>query len=170
MKRAAVTFVFIFFAFSLVSAQTREERKQAKQDRIQNQYEAAKEVITNGQFSFRSYWMNTNGGKRIEMDAGSGYLTINDNNTRAYFPYFGTVRVATMYEGGGIEFNDEMSEYEVKFNDERKIIIIEFKVSAKKERYEVLIQLHKGLSGSVTVFSNKRDQISYDGVVKELEQ
>ena len=170
MKRAVVTFVFIFFAFSLVSAQTREERKQAKQERIQNQYETAKELVTKGQFTFRSYWMNTNGGKRILLDAGSGYLTLNDNNASAYFPYFGIVRVATMYEGGGIEFNDEMIDYEVKFNDDRKIIIIEFKVTAKKEKYEVLIQLHKGLSGSVTVFSNKRDQISYDGVVRGLEQ
>ena len=170
MKRAVVTFVFFLFVFSFGSAQTREERKHAKQERIQNHYESAKEVVTNGQFTFRSNWMNTNGGKRILMDPGSGYLTINDNNANAYFPYFGVVRVATMYEGGGIEFNDEMSDYEVKFNDDRKIITIEFKVSAKKEKYEVFIQLHKGLSGSVTVFSNKRDQISYDGIISILEQ
>ena len=172
MKRSVATFVCLFLFFSIATGQTREDRKLAKKERVQSQYELAKELINSGEYTFRSNWMNTRGGKRILLDAGSGYLTINDNNANAYFPYFGIVRVATMYEGGGIEFNDEVQDYTVNFNDERKIISIEFKISGKrdKEKYDVFIQLHKGLYGSVTVFSNKRDQISYDGIVRVLEQ
>jgi len=172
MKRTIATFVCLLLLFSIANGQTREDKKLAKKERVKNQYESAKELINNGQFTFRSNWMNTQGGKRILMDAGSGYLSINDNNANAYFPYFGIVRVATMYEGGGIEFDNEVEDYEVNFNNDRKIISIEFKISGKrdKEKYKVFIQLHNGLAGSVTVFSNKRDQISYDGIIRILEQ
>ena len=103
MKRLVLVLICFSFAFSLATAQNKEEKRNQKQEQKQQQYEMAKRVIESGIYTFRSNWMNTQGGKRILMDAGRGYLTLNDANAQAYFPYFGTVRVATMYEGGGIE-------------------------------------------------------------------
>ncbi|MBT8266956.1 MAG: DUF4251 domain-containing protein [Bacteroidia bacterium] len=168
MKTLLLAVVSLLF-WVPTSSQNREDAKNARNERIQDAYEAAKDLVETRQFTFRSNWMNTQGGKRIQLDAGSGYLTLNEDQANAYFPYFGTVRVATMYEGGGIEFDTQIEDFEIKYNDERKIINITFMVAAKKERYEVLIQLYKGLKGSVTVFSNKRDQISYDGYFKAIE-
>ena len=85
---------------------------------------------------------------------------LNHIQNRAYF--------GISYEEGEIEFDADLLYYKIKFNVERKIIA--FKISVKKVKYDVFIQLHKGLSRPVTVFRNKKDKISYYGKERVIDQ
>lgn len=149
--------------------QSREEKKIKKQELNEANFKYAKDLVENGQFTFKSAWMNTRAGKRVQLDAGRGYLTIKDGFAQSFLPYFGVVRVAWMYEGGGIEFNAEMEDYEISYDEQRRIINIEFKMTGRQEKYDVYLQLYKGLNASVTINSNVRDSIIYDGQVVPLD-
>lgn len=173
LKEKMRKIALLIFAFMLVNSmsfgQTREEKKIKKQELNEVNFQYAKDLVDSGQFTFRSAWMNTRAGKRVQLDAGRGYLTINDGVAQSFLPYFGVVRVASMYEGGGIEFNSEMKDYEVSYDEKRRIINIEFKMKGRQEKYDVYVQIFNGLTASVTINSNVRDSIIYDGNIVPLD-
>ncbi|MBT8287895.1 MAG: DUF4251 domain-containing protein [Flavobacteriaceae bacterium] len=169
MRTKTLFVILLAMVISVSEAQTKKDKKEQKLEKKEQQYALAREVVANGNFTFNSQWMNTRAGKRMLMDAGRGYLTIQGDKTKAYLPYIGIVRVATMYAGGGIEFDGEMRDYQVRENDKRRTVTVEFKISSPEETYDVFVQFFKGLSAKVTVNSNKRESISYDGVISPLD-
>ena len=109
-------------------------------------------------------------GMQQDMSSSRAFLQIENNLAKGYFPYFGVIRQGGSYNDGGIEFDNEIKNYKKNFNDDKKRININFEVSGKSEHYFFDIFLNKGLYSKITISSNKRDSISFDGYIQIIEE
>ena len=169
MKRLIILLFLTLIAWPS-QAQSREERKQDRQERLDEAFNEAKSLVNEGRFEFNSIWITMRSGVRDRLDGGRGQLIIDGSESSAFLPYFGIVRVAAIYNAGAIKFEGEMTDYEVDIDDEQREITIAYKMSNRKEQYGVNIKFYKGLNATVTIDSNKRDTIYYDGRVKALDE
>ncbi|MBT8258678.1 MAG: DUF4251 domain-containing protein [Bacteroidia bacterium] len=170
MKKLILTVSLAFFVLSVGFGQTREERKALKEQEKLANFEEAKSLIESGSFSFVADWMQSRHGIQRRVINRLAYLRISDNNAEAYFPYFGIVRSGAAHDGGGIEFNDEMRDYQVSVDESNKSIKVSFKVSHKSEHYQVELRLIKGKHVNVLVQSNKRDSMDFIGSLHTFEE
>ena len=86
-------------------------------------------------------------------------------------PYFGRAYSGGYSTGGaGIEFNGQMESYDVNKNDKKRRVTIKFKVKGKDDSYACTLTVSGLNSASLSVSSNKRQTISYNGEISELEE
>ena len=170
MKKIVLTVFFGFSLCLLTQGQSREERKALKEQEKLALYEQTKGLIETGSFSFVADWMQSRHGIRRRVLNRLAYLRVSDGNAEAYLPYFGVVRAGAAHDGGGIEFNDAVSDYQESFDDEELTIALSFKVAYKTEHYQVEMNLVKGNFVHVVVHSSKRDSMDYEGFLYPFEE
>jgi hypothetical protein len=173
MKKQIIILVMALFVCNISIAQTKSEKRQLKKEqklkKANTDYEKAKILVETKNFVFDANWVMPLGGKRRDISNDSHRLLITKNNAEGNLPYFGVVRMGGMNNSVGIEFNNEMTDYEVEFNDKKQKISISFEVVNKAERLKVEIRVYGG-GANVVVSSSKRDTISYDGTITAMQE
>ena len=171
MKKLALTFVMIFSVVAVINAQSREEKKKLKDQKAEAYYQDVKAMIGSGTFVFNAKWMYPQAQRRRLVLSRAAFLNFNDGFAEGKFPYFGMVRGAgSAHDGGGIEFKGEVKDYEASFDDDKRKIAVSFKIADKEERYFVEIRLFQKRAVKVTINSDKRDSIAFDGQFSALEE
>ncbi|MBT8272002.1 MAG: DUF4251 domain-containing protein [Bacteroidia bacterium] len=171
MKKLLLSLVLMTFVGVLSFGQSREERKKIKEEEAEAYYQEAKQLLGSGNYSFRAEWMYPLGQIRANVLSRPAFLRVSDDYAEAFFPYRGIVRGAgSAHGGGGIEFNDSVRDYEASFDDENREIYISFKISGKEDHYQVDINLFRKTYVKVTISSDKRDSIFYEGQLFEFER
>ena len=170
MKKTLITLVLILTAGSMIFAQSREDRKTAKEQERLEIFQHSKGLIESGSYSFVADWLLPQNGIRRRVLNRLAYIRISDNNAEAYLPYFGIVRTGGAHDGGGIEFNNEIKDYEESFDETNKTLTVSFKVTHKTEHYQVDMTLVKANFIKVFIHSNKRDSMEYNGVLYPFEE
>ena len=164
-KLSVLLSIFLLVNVSIAQESSKEYTKAQKR---QAQFEWANQLIEDGRFRFKTEWMVTAQGRRIQMDRGRSYMNIIDGNAKGYFPYVGIKRMSVASGNGGVEFDDEIRDYEVSIDAAIRLILVEFRVSNKGEDYQMLLRLKNGSSGTLNVTSNARDRISYEGWIEPI--
>ncbi|NND52387.1 MAG: DUF4251 domain-containing protein, partial [Saprospiraceae bacterium] len=149
--------------------QTKTE-KIPRKERIQRNYDLAKEIVESKTYYFDILWVQPQFGTRIDMRDSFAFFNIYGNQADGYFPFFGRVRIAGIYNPGAIEFDNQMIDYVANFDDDRSTINIRFKVKARMETFFFDIFLHKGLFSRITISSNKRDSITFSGYIVSIKE
>lgn len=165
MKRILILLIIFTFSSTLLKAQTKEEKKKLKEEIAQKEYEATKLLINSGTYTFQANWANTQKGRRINLQGSPTYLKMDDSNVDAYLPYFGAIQSPTIGGGGAIKFEGTVKNYKVKYNDKKKKITVLFNAKNTSENFDVNLSIYKSGSASLSVSSNKRNSITYDGIV-----
>ena len=107
---------------------------------------------------------NGNSATRINLRGDGYFLTLQENHVRSRLPYFGDRTNVTDYNRpGGIEVDDEVSEYSSKAMPDGQQI--EFFANAGYERFRFILKVRPGLRASLSVFSPQRSVIRYTGAV-----
>jgi len=173
MKKQIIILAMALFVCNISIAQTKSEKRQLKKEQKQlnakADYEKAKTLVETKSFVFDANWVMPLGGQRRDISGDSHRLKIAKNNTEGNLPYFGVVRTGGMSNNVGIEFDNEMVDYKVEFNDKKQKISISFEVVNKAERFEVEIRVYGG-GANVVVSSSKRNSISYDGKITAIQE
>ena len=165
MKKILILLVIFTLSGTLLNAQTKEEKKKLKEETAQKEYEATKLLIDSGIYTFQANWANTQKGRRISLQGNPTYLKIDDNNVDAYLPYFGALHSPTIGGGGAIKFEGTVKNYKVKYNDKKKKATVLFNAKNTSENFDINLSIYKSGKASLSVTSNKRNSITYDGVV-----
>ena len=165
MKKILMLFVIFSLANTLVEAQTKEEKKRLKEETAQKEYEATKLLIDSGSYTFQANWANTQKGRRINLQGNPTYLKMDDGNVDAYLPYFGNIQSPTIGGGGAIEFEGTVKNYKAKYNDKKKKATILFNAKNTSENFDINLSIYKSGSASLSISSNKRNSITYDGII-----
>jgi hypothetical protein len=94
-------------------------------------------------------------------------LHVKEDKAEAYLPYYGRAYEIDYGGDGGIDFDASFKEYTVEIKDEKKRVIIEFKVKAQKDMYRCHLAVSQNGSATLTINSNNRESISYLGKLKK---
>lgn len=167
MRYFIISFSFIFFLSLTVFAQN--SKKEAKEKKKQEQYEMIKEFVQSGKYEFIGRKANPQSGRQIDLTTRSNFLRINGENAAAEMPFFGRA-----YSGGysssdgGIKFDGPMEDFDIQQNDKKKRVVIKFKVRGTGDTYSCTLSISSMESASLSVSSNKKQVISYTGIVRDL--
>lgn len=163
--------LLILFLVGLVSvpitAQTKKEKKEVK---AQKEYEAIKILINSKKYVFDATWISTSRGRRINISGGSNSIEVVQDSTNASMQFFGEVYSIrnTSGGGGGVEFDNKMENYQVKFDDKKRRATVSFSVKHKSEQYSISMSIGKSGYTYVDVFSNNKSNVTYDGNVAPI--
>ena len=167
MKNYLISFSVLFLFSLTVFAQ--DSKKEAKEKKRQEQYESIQNIVQSGKYEFIGRKANPQQGRQIDLATRSNYLRINGENAVADMPYFGRA-----YSGGysssdgGIKFDGIAANYSVDKNDKKRRLTIKFKVDGSDDNYNCTLTISGMESASLSISSNKRQVISYTGLVQEV--
>jgi hypothetical protein len=165
MKKLILILVLIF-GFNLQShSQTKKEKKEIQSEK---EYQEIKELVNTKMYVFDATWISTKRGYRINISGGSNNLAVVQDSTKAAMQFFGEVTSIRFSGDEGVSFNNKMENYQVKFNDKKRRIIVSYNVRNKSETYDVYMSINKTGYTFVDVNSNNKSSVTYDGNVSAI--
>jgi len=164
MKKILVLFFLTTLVYAPTYGQTKKEKRAEK---AAKDFENTKELIDEKVYSFEADWATTQQGRRINLVTNPNYLQINKDSANIFLPYFGVAHTSTMAyngsDGGGINFKGVVENYEVSVDEKKQKIIVKFLANSKKESSNFILTVFKSGSSLLSVSSNIRSNISYEG-------
>ena len=140
---------------------------QTKTEKRQKEYMATKSLVRSGNFIFEARSAQPLAGSSMSLVTNDNYLKISNNEVNAYLPYFGEGRVSAEYLGSGpIILQGELENYELSFNDKKRMITIKFNAMGKSEWHEVTLVINRNKFTNLVIRSTNRTRISYRGKIK----
>jgi len=165
MKKICILFISLAIFTNFAYAQTKEEKKQHKEELAQKEFESIKKLIETKMYAFNATWLTTQGGRLIDIRGNNNLLEVKNDMTKATMQYFGVVTVSRFSSDGGVEFDSAIEDYKVKYNDKKQKIIISYSAKNKAEKYEVTLTVFKNGSAFLDLYSSYKNNISYQGEV-----
>ena len=142
MKRILIVCFLVFFS-NLISAQTKKEKQQLKEDKANKEYIAIKKLIDTKTYVFNGTWLTARNGNRIDLGTSSNQMEIKKDSAKGSLQFFGEVRSANFRSEGGIVFDNIINDYKVTYNDKKRRVQISFNVRNKTETFDVSMMVHK---------------------------
>lgn len=170
MKNLILTLVIIVIAVPMMG-QTKSEKKKIKKEQNLKDYAATKELIDSGNFQFIAEWARTQKGRRINLISNPNYLKINTMEADIHLPYYGVVHTpsAGFSSEGGIVVKDVVKNFKIDVKDKKQKITVRFDGKGKNDQYEFILFIYQNKSATLSVNSNSRSSINYDGKITPLE-
>lgn len=175
MKKSQITsamknYIILFSIICLLSinAFAQESKKEAKERSKQEQYENIIALVESGKYEFIGRKANPLKGRQIDLTTRQNFMKIDGENASAQMPYFGRAFSGGYSSSdGGIKFDGLMENYNVRQNDKKRRISISFKVKGEGDNYSCSLSISSMESASLSVTSNNKQGISYNGFIKE---
>jgi hypothetical protein len=145
-----------------------QSKKELKVEKAIQEYQAMKELINSKQYVFEAGWISTTRGTRINIAGGSNRIAVVQDSAKASLQFFGEVTSIRFDDGEGVEFNNKMEDYQVKFDDEKRRITVSFKAKYKSETYNIYMSITKSGTTYVDVNSNNKRSVTYDGKITAI--
>ena len=169
MKKLLVLTALFLFSCIHMHATAQDSKKEAKELKKEEQYQGLLRLINTQQYAFRGNKANPQNGPQIDLTTRDNFLRINKENAVADMPYFGRAYSGGYSaSGGGVKFDGPMETYEVNKNDKKRQVTIQFKVIGKDDTFTCTLTVSGINNASLSVTSNKRQTISYTGMISEL--
>ena len=106
---------------------------------------------------------------RINLVGNANYLKVFGDSVSANLPYFGERRFGGGYGSStGIEFDGIPKDYTQIYNSDKNNYTISFSIKNKTEQYIITMDVYPNNSASVSVNTNNRFFIRYDGKIEEI--
>ena len=171
MKKSVVLLLSLLLASVTIYGQTKEEKKRQKAEKAEREYQVSKDLVNSNAFTFVALQTTPLGGERFFLNTTPNYINIEGERGDIYLPYFGVVRAGNGYSPeAGIKFKGDLENYKVKFNDEKQRIHLSFEIQRGHERHEFNFTIQRGGAANLVVASSRRNSITYDGRISELER
>ena len=160
--RSTIIIILLFACIPVFAQNSKEDKKEAR-------YQAVLELIETEKFEFIAKRANPPKVRSIDLTTNPNFLRINKGSAHADIPYFGRAFSGGYSSSdGGIKFDGPFETYDVQKNENKKRVIIKFKVKGADDTYSCTLTLNSIENVSLNVISNKRQSINYTGYIKEL--
>lgn len=164
MKTEFIIFLALisFFGFDgFAQEKTKKEIKQGTE--LQNQKEI-KALIESKNFVFDVERVITQGGTMLFLDYNTYFVKFNLENAVGDLPFFGRAFNIGYGSEGGIKFEGRPEN--IKIEEKKKSYIIKTTVKGKEDTYDLIFSVFYDGGTILSVNSNKRASISYDGNIR----
>ena len=169
MKKLVYTTLTLVFFAGCLHAQT--SKKEAKELKKQAQYEQITRLVDERQFEFIGRKANTQKGRQVDLTTNPNFVRIHGENAHGDMPYFGRAfSDGYSTSGGGINFDGPMDNLDIQKNDKKRRITMKFNVRGSDDAYKCTINISGMESASLYVNSNKKQGITFTGIIKPLEE
>jgi len=162
--KSKISIMFLIFSvvsFS-VSAQekTKKELKEEKELKKQNEIQA---LLDSKNFVFEAQKVTPQGGRLIQLDYNTYFLNFNTEKTTCDLPFFGRGFNVAYNGDGGIKFEGKPEN--IKIETKKKNTILKATVRGASDVYDLTFSIFYNGNTTLSVSSNNRGPISYDGVI-----
>ncbi|AOC95935.1 MULTISPECIES: DUF4251 domain-containing protein [Flavobacterium] len=160
-KLSVLLFLVSILNFS-VSAQekTKKELKQERELKKQNEIKA---LIDSQNFVFEAQKATPQGGRLIQLDYNTYFLKFKADSTTCDLPFFGRGYNVGYNSDGGIKFEGKPEN--IRVESKKNNTILKATVRGKSDVYDLLFSIFYNGSTTLSVSSNNRGPISYDGII-----
>jgi hypothetical protein len=105
----------------------------------------------------------------ITLTSNQNYLKIKNDSVFIELPFFGERQMGGGYNNNeGFNYGGYYDSYKIVYNAKKKFYSIDLKVNNITEALDITIRLYENLNTTITVNSNQRTSMGYDGVVTKL--
>ncbi|MFD2940775.1 DUF4251 domain-containing protein [Flavobacterium notoginsengisoli] len=157
----SILVLFLALSFS-VSAQEK-TKKQLKEERELEKQNEMKALLDAQNFVFEAQKVTPQGGRLIQLDYNTYFLKFNKENTTCDLPFFGRGYNVAYNGDGGIKFEGKPEN--IKIENKKKSTVLKATVRGKNDIYDLFFTIFYNGSATLSVNSNNRAPISYDGIV-----
>ncbi|MEG1238801.1 DUF4251 domain-containing protein [Flavobacterium plurextorum] len=160
-KLSILLVLLVFLNFS-VSAQQKSKKELKAERELQKQKEI-EALIDAKDFVFEAQKTTPTGGRIINLDYNTYFLNFNTEKTTCDLPFFGRGYNVGYGTDGGIKF--EGVPYNLKIEKNKKNYVVKATVKGRNDVYDLVFTIFFNGNSSLSVSSNNRASIFYDGVV-----
>lgn len=161
-KSSILLVLFCFLNLALYAQQkTSKEIKAEQALKKQKEIEA---LIDSKKFDFEAEKVTPQGGRLIFIDYNTYFLKFNPEKTTCDLPFFGRAFSVPYGGDGGMKF--EGIPENIKIEKKKKNYTLSATVKGKDDVYNLLFTIFFNGRGSLSITSNNRAFISYDGEIR----
>jgi hypothetical protein len=166
MKYISYLLFLFILSESFVFAQDEPTKKEKRHEQEEKTSGELKTMIEAKNFRFVARSVSPTGGTTRQLTTEYD-LKIKNDSAKAYLPFFGRA-----YVGGygatdsGIRFDSEIIDYSQEMR--KKNYEIKFEAKSDKDTYNMHLSITPSGYATLFVTSNKREAISYNGIIDEL--
>ncbi|MDQ6470765.1 DUF4251 domain-containing protein [Flavobacterium sp. LHD-80] len=150
--------------FTLPAFAQEKSKKELKAEQELKKQKEIEALIDSKNFAFEAQKATPQGGRLLNLDYNTYFLKFNEANTTCDLPFFGRAYNVAYGGDGGIKF--EGVPENTRIEKSKKKIIVRSTVKGKNDVYDLLLTVFFNGDASLSVNSNNRAPISYDGVVE----
>lgn len=157
--------IFLFITFSLLSISVA-----YPQEKKEREFETIRSLVESNRFKVEVDRALTSGGRNVDLFSNKGYIEVNDSIAKGFLPFFGRAYSVPYGKGGGIEFDNRITEKQLTLpvRKKRKILIYNFTVKGENDTFRITLHISSKGSCSVSVVSSQRSTIHYNGQIQPL--
>lgn len=162
VKLSILSVLLCFLNFSsFAQEKSKKELKAEKELQQQKEIEA---LINAKNFVFEAQKATPQGGRLLHLDYNTYFLNFNIEKTTCDLPFFGRAYNIAYGGDGGIKF--EGTPENIKIEKKKKNYLVRATVKGKDDVYDLLFTIFYNGGASLSVSSNNRGPISYDGEIE----
>jgi hypothetical protein len=164
MKNTVSILFFCLFSLSFSALAQEKSKKELKAERELQKQKEVQALIDNRSFVFEAQRLTPQGGRLINLDYNMYFLKFNAENTTCDLPFFGRgFNVGYGGSDGGIKFEGKPEN--IKIESKTKSTTIKTTVKGQNDVYNLMFNIFYNGTATLSVNSNNRGPISYDGIV-----
>jgi len=169
-KLFSLVIVFVLAFLSPSFAQKKKsDHKKSKQEEKNTKFVAVKKLIEGRNFVFDANMAFPAGGQPIDLMSNPGQLVVRKDMAYAGLPYVGQSHVSTYgTQNVGMDFKGKMRDVKFRVNEKKRKIYFSFRVT-QNDSYNVSMEIGYDGGCSVSIISQRKTSISYNGLVSEYE-
>ncbi|WPO78839.1 DUF4251 domain-containing protein [Flavobacterium sp. KACC 22761] len=158
--KLSILIVFVSFLSFPAFAQGKSKKELKAERELQKQKEI-EALIDSKNFVFEAQKATPQGGRLLNLDYNTYFLKFNETKTTCDLPFFGRAYNVAYGGDGGIKF--EGVPENTKIDKSKKKVTVKTTVKGKDDVFDLLFTIFFDGGASLSVTSNNRAPISYDG-------
>lgn len=162
-----VTLTFVVFSLTNALAQEK-SKKQLKEEAKLEKQKQVQLLVDSKEFVFVANRVIPQGGRTINLTTNYT-LELHPDFIKCDLPFYGRAYSGVGYGGdGGMQFEGKPTDYTVEKN--KKAYIIKVNVRGERDSYSMMLSVYFEGSAYLTINSNNRSGISYDGDIEAFQK
>jgi hypothetical protein len=166
------TLISFLIMMSLLMTSAFSQEKSKKEIKEEQKLEKQKQIeamVNSKEFVFVARYANPSGGRQVDLTTNPNYVKYNPELLDGDMPFFGRAYSGAGYGGeGGIKFKDKPKTFTVEKG--KKNFQIDAEVRGESDTYRLSLSVSFEGSASLSIISNNRGTISYQGEISAPEK
>lgn len=159
--------LLVLFSLATISLTAQEKtKKELKAERIIQKQKETEALVESKNFVFDAEKVIPQGGRMLILDYNTYFLKFNLENAEGNLPFFGRAFNVAYGGDGGIKFEGKPEN--IKIVKKKKSYSIKATVKGKDDVYNLMFSIFFDGAATLSINSNKRASISYDGNIRVL--
>lgn len=162
--KTKITVLMLFCFFNLTVFGQEKTKKELKAERELKKQKETDSLINSKNFVFEAQKAQPLGTRQINLDYNTYFLKFNTTNTTCDLPFFGRAYNVAYGGDGGMKF--EGVPQDIQIEKKKNSYNVKATVKGKDDVYSLLFSVFYDGGATLSINSNNKASISYQGVVE----